>query len=282
MQIAWLNVRQTAKQRSNKNFQVNLRAVLGHRSLRHGALGTDLDGRVYYVLSPRSIDDDARPPSGWASGLLVWGIGVPRKPEVEADGDELPIQVERWSHFGKSGEVKQLVKWIEWRTKKAVESARPPKSPAKPKATPNGKLTPKAISAVKASAGKLVQSTLQASPSKALMTKSSTRLEVVIPSSAKKAASSDSSLSSLSSGPIANGFKPKSRRTDDDALSDTSSGLSTPPVSSVEDLLTLHNPKGYKPSAAKIEEDGKELARRSSEVAEWLEVLEWKGMGEVY
>lgn len=28
-------------------------------------------------------------------------------------------------------------------------------------------------------------------------------------------------------------------------------------------------------------EEGKELVRKITEVAEWLEVLEWKGMGEV-
>jgi len=188
--------------------------------------------------------------------------------------------MERWSHFGKSVTVKQLAKWIEWRTKQAIQAARPVKSPAKPKATPNGKMTPKALSTLKASSSKLVQSSLTPSPSKIATTRKMTpRVEVVIPISARKFASNgSSSLSSLTSNPVANGITLLS---ENDDASDTSSGLSTPPVSSEEDLLPLLNPKGYKPSISVIEENGKELARRLMEVAEWLEVLEWRGMGEM-
>ena len=247
------------------------------RAIRHEPLGIDLDGRIYYVLSPRIIEDDARPPIGWASGLLVWG-GVPRK----SDDDELPIAMERWSHFGKSVSVKQLAKWVEWRLKKDLEAMKPVNSPAKPmttpngKSIPNGKSTPTPTSVIKASTG-LVQSTLKMiTPSKAVTTpKLNPRIEVVIPISAKRAAiSSESSLSSFSEVKSLN-------RKDDDAVSTSSSELSTPPEST-EDLLALMNPKDYKPSSEIVEENGKELVRRLLEVSEWLEVLEWRGMGEVY
>lgn len=280
-----------------ETFQVNLRAALGRRTLRHEPLGVDLDGRIYYVLSHRPIDDDTRPPAAWASGLLVWGSGVPHKPDAEYDEDELPPGVERWSHFGKSAAVKQLSKWIDWRTKKAVEALRPAKSPAKPKATPNGKIKSKSISSAKPSTSKLVQSTLQSTPSKmSSVTKRNSRVEVVIPISVRRKplAISISSLSSLSSGNKVveqSGLRQKSsihvspprlapRFSPTD--SNTSSVLSTPPSSSTEDLLALLHPTGYKQNVEKIEEYGKELSRKVSEVAEWLAVLEWKGMGEVH
>lgn len=243
--------------------QVNLRAALALRAPRHEPLGIDLDGRVYYCLTQRAIDDDSRAPMGWASGLLVWGIGVPPKADVPMDEEDLPIVVERWCHFGQSTDVKQLVKWIEYRTRKAVEEARKAQAPARPK-TPNGKAaTPKATPNGKTPNGKaslagiptnkqstlsfgLASSSAQPSPLKRNI------LEVVIPVTKASRASSEESMSDLS-----------------DLSSDE------------EDLLQYLAPEGYTPSADLIEENGKELARKLGEVVEWLEVLEWKGMGEV-
>ena len=236
------------------------------------------------------MDDGGRPPLGWGSGLLVWGKGVPRKPDAEVNEDDLPVAVERWSHFGKSATVKQLAKWVQWRTKKAADALRPAKSPARPKAapslksTPVGKATPKAGTSVKPSPSKLVQSTLYPTPSKAPpKARRSLLFDIIIPISAKKASASDStsSLSSISAPPSVAWVNPSPTRPDDDDTS-SSSGLSSPPSSSRENLLALIAPRDYKPGASVVEGEGKELARRLDEVAEWLAVLEWKGMGEVY
>jgi hypothetical protein len=173
------------------------------------------------------------------------------------DEDDLPITVERWCHFGQSADVTQLVKWIEYRTRKAVEEARKAQTPARAK-TPNGKAsTPKATPNGKptlAGTPSNKQSTLNfglSSPAKPSPMKRSI-LEVVIPVKKASRASSEDSMSELS-----------------DLSSDE------------EELLQHLAPAGYTPSAELIEENGKELARKLGEVVEWLEVLEWKGMGEV-
>lgn len=90
-------------------------------SLRFEPLGTDLDGRIYYALSHRPVENDTKAPIGWGTGILIWGPAVAGK--VSGD-DNLPHSIERWSHFGKSKDVKPLVKWLEWRYKKAMETAR--------------------------------------------------------------------------------------------------------------------------------------------------------------
>jgi hypothetical protein len=64
-------------------------------------------------------------------------------------------------------------------------------------------------------------------------------------------------------------------------MSDVSSESELSDLSDDDDLLQYLAPEGYKPSVELIEENGKELARKLAEVAEWLEVLESKGMGEV-
>jgi hypothetical protein len=216
---------------------------------------------VYYCLTQRAIDDDSRAPVGWASGLLVWGIGVPPKADVAMDEDDLPLMVERWCHFGQSADVKQLVKWVEHRTRKAVEEARKAQAPARPK-TPNGKTTtpgkatPNGKASVAGTPTINKQSTLNfglASTSAKPSPIKRSVLEVVIPvTKASRASSEDNSMSELS-----------------DLSSDDG------------ELLQYLAPEGYEPSVELIEENGKELARRLSEVVEWLEVLEWKGMGEV-
>jgi hypothetical protein len=219
-------------------------------------------------LAHRPIDDDVRPPHGWASGLLVWGVGLPPKPDTPVDEDELPVMVERWCHFGQSTVVRQLVKWLEYRTRRAVEAAKLAKTttPIKPKATApstpgatiNGAITPK-------TAGPSKQFTLdfKATPNKGTPGKSAGKqrlLEVCIPVNKASRASSDDGRSEASS---------------ESDLSELSEG------DGVEELLSHLLPEGYQPSADLIREEGAELAKRVAEVAEWLEVLEWKGMGEV-
>ena len=119
----------------------------------------DLDGRIYYCLQHRSVDDDSRPPDAWASGLLVWGIGVPSKPGPNTDEDELPVSVERWCHFGKSSDVKQLVKWIEYRLRVALRAAQSPKTPTKATSKPATPQTLKSVRATKPSTPRGVDKT---------------------------------------------------------------------------------------------------------------------------
>lgn len=104
---------------------MNLRASV--HIVRHEPLGRDLDGRVYYLVTPRPVEADLRPPVGWASGLLVYGA-VPAK----AEEDDLPLTVARWTHFGEAAAIKQLVKWLEWRLDSLTPKSTP-KSAAKPR-----------------------------------------------------------------------------------------------------------------------------------------------------
>ena len=207
-------------------LNVNLRANLARRFPRFEILGVDMDGRTYYALTPRVVEDEGRPPLGWASGLLVFGKGV-------QDEEDLPVSADRWCHFGKSTAVKQLAKWMEWRVKEAAADARPKATPKKSVSTPI-KSTPKSMSK---------------GNSKVTLTPKQSLFEIVVPTTTKKS-TSESSLSDVSS--------------------------------SSDDLLALVAPTGYKASPAAVEEAGKELCRRLLEVAEWLAVLEWKGMGEVF
>lgn len=168
---------------------MNLRASI--QPLRHEPLGKDLDGRTYYLLTPRPITESSRAPIGWASGLLVFGSAA-----LKDESDELPLSAARWSHFGKSTLVTQLAKWLDDRLDILAATKR-----------------------------------------------RKSQVEVVI---YQRASDSDSDLSSAP-----------------------------------EDLLELLEPSGYEPSVDRRVEDGRELVKRVREVAEWLQVLEWKGMGEV-
>ena len=170
------------------------------RALRHEPLGIDSIGGEYYALTPRPIDDDPRSPVGWASGLLVWGMGMRPESDADLNKDELPVSKERWNQSDKSVAVKQLAKRIEWRTEKAVGALRP--------ATPNGKSTQTDVAILQPYVINLFESTLKASPAKApSLSKTRPRVEVVIPISAGKATSnSASSLSSLNLGHIDHGL----------------------------------------------------------------------------
>lgn len=147
------------------------------------------------MLHPKMVDEQSRPPSGWASGLLVWGA-VPKT----VSEDDLPAQVARWSHFGRSDSVQQLIKWLEWRLHHIQGD--PPSN--------------------EAIAGDTRQQTIPG----------------------------DDNESELSSIPDDN-------------------------------LLSLLNPEGYKPSPEMIREEGTVLLTKLKEVVEWLEVLEWKGLAEL-
>lgn len=203
-----------------------MRAGINQTSLRFEPLGTDLDGRIYYALSHRPVDNDSKAPIGWGTGILIWGPAVAGK---VTEDDNLPHSIERWSHFGKSKDVKPLIKWLEWRYKKAVESAKP-----------NGTAT---------------ATHEDASPDDTLT----------------------QSISQLASH--VRSQKHVRHEKDDDASS-ASSGLTPPPTSSREEMMALINPRNYTPSAETLEDRGKSLTSRLGDVAEWLEVLEWKGLGE--
>ncbi|OXG19615.1 hypothetical protein C366_02470 [Cryptococcus neoformans Tu401-1] len=225
------NVSQTTKESREHNLRVaqyntNMRAGINQMSLRFEPLGTDLDGRIYYALSHRPVENDTKAPIGWGTGILIWGPAVAGK--VSGD-DNLPHSIERWSHFGKSKDVKPLVKWLEWRYKKAMESAKL-----------NG----------------IATTTLDDASPNGMLTQPTSQLASHVRS------------------------QKQVRHEKDDDASSASSGLTPPPKSSREEMMALINPHNYTPSAETLEDRGKSLISRLGEVAEWLEVLEWKGLGE--
>ena len=46
------------------------------------------------------------------------------------------------------------------------------------------------------------------------------------------------------------------------------------------DLLEHLHPIGFRPTIEKLSMEAVDLNRKLEEVAEWLKVLEWKGLGE--
>lgn len=105
------NKEDTLREKHNHEMElaflnVNLRAYFARQALRHEYLGMDKQGRKYLCLAIRPIEENGRPPTGWASGLLVYGKGI-------VDTEDLPASSPRWSHFGKSESVKQLAKWVQ-------------------------------------------------------------------------------------------------------------------------------------------------------------------------
>lgn len=139
------------------------------------------------------------------------------------DEDELPAAVERWSHFGDTPSVRQLIKWLQYNYKKRL-AALPSKSKSKSNSTP----TPKSA----------LKHTPKPTPKRTF--------EIVLPISRKR------------------------RRSE-------SSDLSSPP----EDIAPMCPPPGYVPPRDALQEQGQALCQRLEEVCQWLDVLEWKGMGEV-
>ncbi|WWC89136.1 uncharacterized protein L201_004054 [Kwoniella dendrophila CBS 6074] len=275
-------------------INVNLEAQLARRALRHEPLGRDLNGRIYYVLSPRLVEDDVKPPLAWASGLLVWGKGVEPKinesTSTTTNGNangvnpisnniDIEYEVEKWYHFGKSKNVKLLIDWLEYKFKKHIESLKPSKTPIKTKSTIASTPSKKSSKNETPSKSKLKQKTL---------------LEVVIPiSSSRKNLMNNVNGSGSGSTPLSAKVKALGEGENDNNIniddgdddldkSSTSSGLTPPPRSSKEELLSsLNPPKDYKPSTELLEENHKILIENLRNVHRWLEVLEWQGFGEV-
>lgn len=99
-----IRTKQKAHETATSTIEVEMRSAAGRHAPRYQPLLTDHQGRTYYTLSIRPID---RPPIGWASGLIVYGKGV--------SDEDIPAEQERWSHFGKSSDVKQLAKWLSYK-----------------------------------------------------------------------------------------------------------------------------------------------------------------------
>lgn len=186
---------------------VGLQSALSRRAARYEELGCDADGRVYHALTPRPVEEDGRPPIGWASGLLIYN------PEDNC-----------WSHFGKSVQVKALISWLVY--KSTVMWRELPKEP------PRAKSNLFKISTPKRSGSNLL-------------------------SSQRRRQRSNSSVSSMSSAP--------------------SSRLSTPPTD--EEIPEV--PQAYLAQPQVKIDQTDHLIGKLSIVLEWLQVLEWKGQGEV-
>ncbi|WVQ99531.1 hypothetical protein IAU59_006667 [Kwoniella sp. CBS 9459] len=278
---------------------VNVQSQILRRSPRSGPLGVDLDGRVYFVLSHRPVEDNGRPPLGWASGLLVWGPALAPAPAKKtntkkaANGQEnekkeladgLPVSVERWSHFGRSKDVKVLRDWVEWQFKQAIleaqqaeakaAKAKPFKAAAKPKTL--AKSTPSKANGTAAMNG---------STKKTPTMKQKTLLEVVIPSNRRQSGlvdpetGSGSSLSSIATAQALGDDIPDSEADGASEASDLTPPPESAPTYDAKELLQLLDEKDYTPSAERLEERMKSLVRGLTQAATWLEVLEWKGFG---
>ncbi|WVR06898.1 hypothetical protein IAU60_003934 [Kwoniella sp. DSM 27419] len=257
-------------------LDANLWSDTRRTSLRSGPLGTDLDGRIYYLLSPRLIEGDGRAPLGWASGLLVWGKALPPS-KADIDDSDMPFGLERWSHFGKSAQIGVLIRWLDWQYTEAIEQAK-----EKAAKTARSKTAKE-----KASKGTPLKGTLSKATPGSTPTGTSkpgwrqrSLLEVVIPSNRKNVVPSNGTPLSSNTSVIA--LEPMDDDSvDNDDASSTSSGLTPPPEARTEELLALLELRGYEPSAEKLEEDRNHLRSQLYKTQEWLEVLEWKGLGEV-
>jgi hypothetical protein len=91
--------------------------------------GVDLDGRVYYVLSPinskrRIREEDRTSFKKWSCLVCVWGkrgtvVKEPPKEESDSDSDsdeeETPEREQQWWGFHDVKEIRKLAKWLQWR-----------------------------------------------------------------------------------------------------------------------------------------------------------------------
>jgi len=219
--------------------QVSLNTVAARKQTKFAPLGTDPDGRIYFALTPRLIDEERYRPTGWTRGIMVWGPGI----EEHAAQDELPTRIPRWSHISTAVDARQLAKWLGWRVRKAIRVAEAEEAQREKEAKAAAKKTPKKGSAAAAN-GNGTPTANGKPPSR------STFDGVVIPRTGLKNAV-------------------------DDDDSDAESALSDAPETT-EDLLALLDPPGYVPGADKARE-GLSLVSAVENVAALLEVLEWKG-----
>ncbi|OCF32967.1 hypothetical protein I316_05305 [Kwoniella heveanensis BCC8398] len=289
---------------------VNVQSQILRKSPRSGPFGVDLDGRIYYLLSYRPVGDDGRPPLGWASGLLVWGPALAPAPAKKtsakktANGqaaddskkeiiDGLPVSVERWSHFGRSKDVKILRDWVEWQFKQAIHEAQQAEAKAAKAKTSKGKAAAQIKTPAKSTTTPIKANStpkINGSTKKTPTMKQKTLLEVVIPTNRKQQqqqqsgndqdgpnSGESSSLSSIATAQALGEDLP-----DSDSASEASD-LTPPPEStpaySTKELLRLLDEEGYTPSAERLEERMKSLVKGLTQAATWLEVLEWKGFG---
>lgn len=85
--------------------------MLARKTTGFEPLGTDVDGRVYYALTPRLIEEDRYRPSGWARGVVIWG----RAMEGQTDDEDMPAMVERWMIVDSAADVQRLARWVTYR-----------------------------------------------------------------------------------------------------------------------------------------------------------------------
>lgn len=117
---------------------LNYRAGLARKAMRFEALGTDLDGRVYYALTPRELDRERYRPTFWARGVLIWGQGW-------GGEDDVPAMVERWMVVNTGEDLRALALHLTYRwCTKCDEMVVAAEEVAKEEAKKKGKKTPKA------------------------------------------------------------------------------------------------------------------------------------------
>lgn len=169
---------------------------------------------------------------------MVWGKGVPSN-KADAD-DDLPHEVERWTHFGSYADVKKLAEWV-------VFIARPASAPATPKKR------------------KVLEVSIPASAKKP-------KLDV------GHSESSLSSLPSGNiAAPVGQrGSREQSFASDSSGLTPPPDDAELDRQMSLRTLLMQH--KKYTPGSDLLQERAKDLAARLLEAAEWLELLEHLGL----
>jgi hypothetical protein len=167
---------------------------------------------------------------------MVWGKGVQQS--KGSDDEDLPHEVERWTHFGSHSDVKQLAEWVTY-------LARPPPASATPKKR------------------KILEVAIPTSVKKRKV-------------EAHSSESSLSSLSSGVNQEAARGQRAQSFDSDSSGLTPPPDEAELDRQMSLRTLLKQH--KKYTPNPELQQERAKELAARLMEAAEWLELLEHLGL----
>lgn len=96
-------------------FMLDYRAGLARKAMRFEPLGVDLDGRVYYSLTARQIEEERYRPSFWARGVLIWGRGWGQ------EDDEVPNLVERWMIVNNGEDLRALSSYLAYRWRTAYD-----------------------------------------------------------------------------------------------------------------------------------------------------------------
>jgi hypothetical protein len=93
---------------------------------RFRAIGTDLDGRVYYIISPlnskrRMRDEDRSRFKKWSTFVAVWGKRgtvvkvVEREDDSDSDEEEEVEKEHQWWGFHDVKDIKMLARWLQWK-----------------------------------------------------------------------------------------------------------------------------------------------------------------------